>query len=266
MRKTSLARSLMILALYLLSILLLSACDAQAQGQNAQCIQSPDCHISQNQSGGGSDGQPDSASGQQTRQAPSPPPTPKPVTPGQILCQADWPQGMDGWSGSSDWKSYNGELLNDGSGDADPSIPTIIAPCQMQTGDYAIELKLRIIRNEYDMPAFGVEARGNGSNFYDFAAGYHSADSDVCINSSNNASPMHVVDVCNYTPLASLPWTLDTAWHTYRFELKGTGLKLFIDGAPVLQTQDFSFLSGWQVGIASAATQLEIRDFEVIAL
>src|SRR5262249_2729025 len=36
--------------------------------------------------------------------------------PGTLLYKADWSKGANGWGGSSDWKFFNGMLINDGTG------------------------------------------------------------------------------------------------------------------------------------------------------
>lgn len=69
---------------------------------------------------------------------------------GDILYQADWSKGMDGWAGSSDWKvsTEKAMLLNDGSASpcsAQPG-PTIVAPYSVKIADYAVEAKIQILR------------------------------------------------------------------------------------------------------------------------
>src|SRR5207302_9539425 len=58
-----------------------------------------------------------------TTVAPTPTPAPKPA-PNTLLCQAD--QSWNGWSGSSDWKIFNGMWTYDGTSHQ-AQVPTILA-------------------------------------------------------------------------------------------------------------------------------------------
>lgn len=191
--------------------------------------------------------------------APKPTPTPA-IVPGQILCQADWSQGMDGWSGSADWKVYSGQLLNDGSNsNSDTLNPTIIAPCNIGTGDYAVEVRVKMLgmSDSANQGLFGIEARG------DNASDYYQA---YLVDQGVNGGYARITKSSNTYDLVSASWSNDTAWHTYRFELQGTTLRLFIDSAMIVQTQDYSFLTGWQVSMSDSSEKLAISSFKVIAL
>src|SRR5689334_10044113 len=61
-----------------------------------------------------------------------------------VLYQADWSNGMDGWSGSGGWKTVGGMLVNDGTND-DPSlwIPAPYEPGSIT--DYAIEAEIQLV-------------------------------------------------------------------------------------------------------------------------
>jgi hypothetical protein len=82
MKQVLFRRVFCVLLLYWLLVLLLSACGAEAQGQNAECIQSPNCNINQSQSGSSSNGQSSPASASSPAAAiPSPTSTPAPIPP-----------------------------------------------------------------------------------------------------------------------------------------------------------------------------------------
>jgi hypothetical protein len=58
----------------------------------------------------------------------------------------------------------------------------------------------------------------------------------------------------------------NTNWHTYRLEVKGTTLRLLIDGNQVLQVQDTTYLSGGKLGLNSFQTELNVRSYKVFAI
>lgn len=59
----------------------------------------------------------------------------------------------------------------------------------------------------------------------------------------------------------------DTAWHTYRFDLKDDTLTFFIDGQKILTTTDTHYLSPGRVGLAvNSGSQIEVKSFQVTAL
>src|SRR5207247_1097274 len=91
----------------------------------------------------------------------TPIPTPKPIRPGDVVCTANWSNGLNGWVGSSDWKALNGQLLSDGTHHADGSnAPTIVAPCQLDAiANYAVEAEIQVVNTLGPYPGFGIYAR-----------------------------------------------------------------------------------------------------------
>src|SRR5205823_6663041 len=156
------------------------------------------------------------------------------------------------WTLSSHWSALNGVLINDGN---DSYTNWLAAPCQPSTKDYAVESEMKI---DQGCNAHGVVARAVGPNNY--AAGAYCLGGDVEIWLwGNNAS--------THQDLAHHNFSIGTAWHTYRLEVKGNELKLLIDGTVMCDIIDDTILSGaGQVGFWSQSEQLEVRSFKIIAL
>src|SRR5438270_519810 len=68
----------------------------------------------------------------------------------------------NGWTGTSDWKIFNGMLLNDGTNYCCGSQPTITAPYQVQgIANYAVEVIIQVNSYPQDYTAcFDITLRG----------------------------------------------------------------------------------------------------------
>ncbi len=183
-------------------------------------------------------------------------PTPIPATPtkvvGSPLCSADASTQWSGWTGTADWKIFNNMLINDGSNGSYQTAPTIIAPCQLDTvSDYAVEMRMQMVRgnNCVDITTRGTATGGDWQ-------GYKASvcNGNVQITSSNGDT------------LTQASFDPTTAWHVYRFEVKGASLKLFVDNGLLLTTSDNRYLMGSQVGIKSFSTQVNISSYKVLQL
>jgi hypothetical protein len=209
-----------------------------------------------------------SQSPQTLSQQPTVPPTPTPTlpstptpiprpAPNTVLYQAD--QSWSGWSGSNDWKIVNGMLVNNGSGGT--LGPSIIAPYDLgNVSDYAVEATIQVVHwNSCCYSLFAIVARAvstsAGSQGYSF-------QDDV------QASAVQVTPSPSYSSnaLTGAPFAPGNTFHTYRAEVKGNSLKLFIDGGPKFDIADNSYSSGGQVGFWSYGVQLNISSFKIIAL
>lgn len=204
-----------------------------------------------------------------TPQAPTPTPTPLPK-PGTVLYQANWSSGMNGWfNGSSQWNTVNGMLVSN-SKLYYPDIPdaAATAPYKLDTTpDYAVEAQMQFVSCAYDHDCgFGVFLRWSGQGGYvggmdamNYGKGY-AGIADI------HTDHAYVCPTCGYSPIKYTDYTPGTDWHTYRVEVKGNDLKLFIDGALVIEVTDNTYLSGGQVGVESYNVQINVRSFKVIAL
>jgi hypothetical protein len=188
--------------------------------------------------------------------APSMTPTPSATAippAGTIICQADWSQGVDGWSSTPDWKYVSQMLVNDGTtGGYDYSI--ILAPCRLSSGNYVVEAQIQYTRGEDE---FGLLARGDGGG----ATGYMGL---VSTDRYDNSASIYR----NTTSLAAKEeYKVDTAWHIYRLEVRNEHLLFFIDGQQIVETTDTTYLSAGRAGlVVRGDTQINVKSFQITAL
>jgi hypothetical protein len=192
---------------------------------------------------------------------------------GDVLYEADETGGFDAWTGSADWLHRDGQLVNDGS-----AIGQILAPYQPTTSDYAVEAEIRLVRcanagsgdlsgDDYRTPGyaggFGIEARIGDLGSYWAGRICPSPDS---FDSSHEGIWAADYESGVWETLASQEYSDDAEWHTYRMEVQGDVLRLFIDGELVVETGDVRYVDSGQVGLWSGQTQISVRSFRVLAL
>ena len=170
---------------------------------------------------------------------------------------AVWSKGMDGWSGSPDWKHVDGMLVSDGS----PGHPTgrrIMAPYQPQSQDYAIEAKIQLIDPQCGAyyKEFGLIARATKQG--GIIGGFNC---DQVTIASTEYGGFDFFD-----PIASQAFTPGAKWHIYRLAVKGNQIRLLVDGAPLLEKADDRYLDGGKVGMFSVGAQISVRSFKVLRL
>ncbi len=185
----------------------------------------------------------------------TPPPSPTPVN--TVPCQAD--ASWSGWSGSKDWRISNGMLVNDGT--AEGGGPTIVAPCQLgNIVDYAVETKIQVVHwQQCCYSQFAIVVRAASLN--DYWQGYSVGD-DL-----QGPTTQISADAGDYgSSLGNAPFAPGSAYHTYRVEVKGNRIKLFIDSGIKLDVSNNQHLSGGQVGFWSFGVQLNISSFKITAL
>lgn len=185
--------------------------------------------------------------------------TPNPVA--GLPCVVD----LSTWSGGSqDWTVHNGALYNDGTNTNTQAGPTIIAPCQPGTPNYAVEAKIQVTTPAQDPyphsdHCFGIILRGSsGQN------GWQGYRAEVC-----GLDTAYISAYGDNNPLTQAPFTPGTTTHTYRAEVKDNSIKLFIDGNLVDTANDNRLLtqeSGQGVGLYSQYVQLQVSSFRVVAL
>ncbi len=187
-----------------------------------------------------------------------------------MLCQADAAHGWKGWSGSSDWKVLNGQLLNDGTNDDDSLQPTIGAPCSLDgITNYAVEVAIQIISlNDAYNDGFGITVRGDPTQnpWRGYIAGityreFNNTPYQALI-AANSRSSFST----NGQILATVPFNPGNHSHLYRVEVKANSLKLLIDGGQELAVTDNRYLTTTQVGLSCFGFQLIITSFKVTSL
>lgn len=186
------------------------------------------------------------------------PPIPKP---GTILYSADWSNGLNGWTGSSDWKVSQGELINDGTNSSDQAGPTIVAPYQVQgISNYAVQVTIRVLSAYACFDAATIRGSSTGMWWW---TEWHGYKATICADDFfNEVAEIKAQD----EEIANTGFNLDPSVHTYYLQVENTHVSLWIDSQPVLDVEDNHYLSGGEVGLKSLNTQLDVSSFEIIAL
>jgi hypothetical protein len=161
------------------------------------------------------------------------------------------------WTGGSpDWVVHNGILFNDGSSGSNNG-PTIIAPCQPGTTNYAVEAKIQVTNQSNG--CFGIVLRGSSTQ-----NGWQGYQADIC-----GLNTAYISAYGDGNALTQAPFTPGTTARTYRAEVKDNTLKFFVDGNLVDTTTDNRLLTtetGEGVGLYSQNVQLQVSSFQVTAL
>jgi hypothetical protein len=199
---------------------------------------------------------------------PTVPPTPIPPTatqkptstPVPILYEANWSDGPDGWSGPG-WQHVDGKLVNNGT-NTNTYLRTI-APYQLNEDNYAVEAEIRLVSysgaNSAMFARFGLFARSTSDD--DGYEGVHSHFNEQAMISVRTPGWQHSPE-----RLDGNVFSPDDEWHTYRLEVRGNNIKLFIDGGQFAEAVDNRYLKNGQVGIISYIAMIDVRSFRVVKL
>lgn len=178
-----------------------------------------------------------------------------------VLYQADWSSGMNGWVGSSEWKVVHGVLVSDGThaGLTAYGDDAVTSPYQPSTANYAAEAKIQIVSSP-DHCYFALRGRvqPDGSEYDGYFVGFDTNYGDALIAAFSARD--------TWSPIKSQTYTPDLNWHTYQAAFKGNQITLKIDGSVVLQVTDNKFINPGQVGLANGDCQINVSSFQVIAL
>jgi hypothetical protein len=192
--------------------------------------------------------------------------------PQDVLYQANWANNsLDGWTVDSkddkagDWLAQSGELVNNGSNSADiGTAPSIQAPSGTLRGlqAYAIEATIEVL-GYAGGPGFGFFVGYNGGAS---PTGYIVG---VSSSSSGPLSQLHVTTATGWhTPaLQTVDFYPGSSAHTYRIEVRGKQISLFVDGAALLVPPlAADSLGGVIVGLWSVGTRLVVSSFALYKL
>jgi hypothetical protein len=198
-----------------------------------------------------------------------------------ILYQADWSTGKAGWNAPSlrqsdaAWSVSNGELMSDGRTVADPNpngFSTIQAPYHPgdhEIQDYAVEAEI-LVKSE--IPNKAENSFGLGVRRY-FDAGQNQDQGygwRVVDNTQGNKYIALYLQPATIPPGGSTTFNPGNGWHTYRIEVRGSDITVFVDMKtnphPVLHITDGSFTHGGSVEIWEEFDQIIVRSFTILAL
>ncbi len=182
------------------------------------------------------------------------PPTPTPIPPtpaakpGDVLYQADWSQGMNGWGGTKDWKHGANMIVSDGS----EPLGVVTTPYKPDTPDYAVEVEMQLTKLA-SSGAAGIWVKVRTG--YRAGVGYWPGTATVTAGEELYAQA-----------IGGKPFDPGKEWHLYRIEVKGNTVRIVIDGAPRVEVTDNTYLDPGEVGLAAMYSQLNVRSFKVIKL
>ena len=159
---------------------------------------------------------------------------------------ADWSDGVSGWAAAGQWKAAEGMLVTDGSSDSFAVAPVDLTGYQ----DYAVECEVQIIDPTDETTLLLMARMINGTGYY---GGFDGLQSRMVVG-------------YDATELAGVGFFLDDEWHTYRLEVRGNTIRLFLGQAEVARAMDNHELEPGTVGIYCGSGQINVRSFKVTAL
>lgn len=200
-------------------------------------------------------------------QPPTPTPKPEPTatevptapkpSEGALVYSANWSAGADDWDLGEGWAVTGSALVADGA-DAGPQL----APFNPTGPDYAVEAQIAIVGSNSCDEVAGVFARAAQAT--DVATPLYSGYA------GNACAHEWRIDAIAQNDPATLTngyRPLDTTAHTYRLEVKGERIRLFIDGKFAGEATDGRFSSPRGVGLyLHGDTQIMVRSFRVYSL
>ncbi len=199
-----------------------------------------------------------------------PHPTRATIAPGTLLYRADWSQNLAGWQGASvtggasGWEVHGGNLQINAKGDQ-----VITAPYQPTVQNYAIEVRVRISSVTQDDGGFLIGAQKVvGKNGYlAEVIGLRKPGSHVYAIHPQCDVTIDPIDAMD-SPMLTHDYEPGYVWHTYRLEIRGAQVVLFVDDqlsshATSSQTRQ---LSHGPIQILDNNTSIEVNNFRVTAL
>lgn len=187
----------------------------------------------------------------------------------QVLYQADWSHGADGWQGDPVWRATGGVLTTVNSTTAtrgqNLDEGMIFAPYAPPAGvAYAVEAEIRIRNAVSEIGGAGVFAKADASNDA-YNGGYH-AGNELPENQLLMLGNHHQGDSF-WSGVPGRPFrvvAMDNEWHVYRLDVNGNALTFSFDGDLVVRVDDAEFQTGTGLGLYAAGYQVDARGFKVL--
>jgi hypothetical protein len=191
-------------------------------------------------------------------------PTPS-YAPGTVLYKADWSHGLGGWHASQGWSIVQGQLQVNSLPDT-----TLTVPYMPATSNYAVEVDVQVVKvlkqsdNEFlvvvPSSSHGDGFKGGFESLYqpvyrpspDFYTGFAQAI-------ANNLNVNAGIQQIDFVPGKRM--------RTYRIEVSGNQVTLFVDGAEDSTTTSLeSAFSNGPIQLQSGGLMLSIGGLRIIAL
>jgi hypothetical protein len=183
---------------------------------------------------------------------------------------SSWSRGLSGWAhSSSGWTVSGGVVSYNGS-----SASVLIAPYRVHRSTYTVQASMRLMAwretglSESHGMGILIRSRGPVDPTGDTAGimaglgkgfvGCDGVHSNALVASADT----------DLTPVAqdSRAFSAGHNWHTVRVEVKGTAIKLIIDGKVRTTAKTAKFTGASAVGLFSLSAHMEIKNFSVRAL
>lgn len=213
------------------------------------------------------------SSGTGTSSASSSPPAHTPtvvVTPspklaaGTVLFQANWSHGLADWSGTQGWTVVQGQLEVNAS-----SVATLAIPYKPVVSNYAIEIRLQLVRLLQDHGGNFVLAAAKQNGRDGYKAGvldlkkpgpFGSHPQAQALIDPNDDMPMGCCQPIDYEP--------GYDWHTYRLEVQDNGVRLLDDGTQIAYADSNATdtLSNGPLSLNSTLVVLRVSSLRILAL
>lgn len=196
----------------------------------------------------------------------SPTPTPTPLPPGIALYKADWSHGLTGWSGTHGWQVVQGQLETDSN-----STALLTLPYQPPAGNYAIEMRLQIVRllSSHGGSFFSIFAnKAPGKDGYQ-AGVSNLVDSVTRPFGTHPASQVFLDPYGDTVPGSGLPDANypGFGWHTYRVEVRGKAVRLLDGGVQIgIANSQQNIISNGPLGLSSGQVVLRVSSIRILTL
>jgi hypothetical protein len=186
-----------------------------------------------------------------------------------VLYMANWSSGTDGWTVPAGWSVANGALVTfnaEGASGTCPDYP-ILAPWDAGTiRDYAVETRLSVSRPFWDFesaPTYlaGVIVRSG----YDLLIGMVDPGNGTGL---QPGLQLRVTDQGGGSRVLQTmsPAAVEGVTNTYRIEVRGDELLVWVNDQPTMRVTDATYHSGGKVGIACTDADLTVESFQVLAI
>ncbi len=189
--------------------------------------------------------------------------SPTPAVPaGTVLYQANWSHGLAGWQGPKAWMMVGGQLVTNSLTNT-----SIVVPYKPTVANYAIETRVQFaqmlvnIHNGFTIYANDEPGKdGYEAQMYQFA-----------LRGAGMAPPGYIDIATDNVDMAAgfqqLDYQPGTRWHTYRIEVVGDQVALFVDGTQISRsiTQENAISNG-PIGLTSWGFALRVSSFTITAL
>lgn len=163
-------------------------------------------------------------------------------------------------------------LVNDGTDYNNDGHPTAIAPYPPQDiRDYSVQVDIRLDRYTDEGGFSGEAGFGVVVRSPDQVGGYKIG---VCASAGIYSCGTYDHELLlsdgsffQDQPVKQYPFRpAEGTWHTYRIDVQGNTITVWIDGSQAFQVTDDKYLSAGSVGLWSDRSQISVRNFTITAL